>query len=859
MRIRSWSRVSLAFLVAGLKLAAYSLTSVHLVGFVAFLACAAPARAQSLTFTHFAGSDGGADSIDASGSAARFWYPGGVAVDGSGNVYVADTTNYTIRKITQAGVVTTLAGTAGARGSADGTGSAARFNWPTGVAVDGSGNVYVADSGNSTIRKITPAGAVTTLAGAAGGGSADGTGSAARFNQPNGVAVDASGNVYVADSVNRTIRKITPAGVVTTLAGTAGSWGSVDGTGSAARFSLPSGVAVDASGNVYVADRNNSTIRKITPDGVVTTFAGTAGSIGSADGTGSAARFYSPSGVAVDGTGNVYVADTYNQTIRKITPAGVVTTLAGTALSYGSADGTGSAARFWNPSGVAVDGSGNVYVADGGNNGGNNAIRKITPAGVVTTFAGTAGSYGSADGTGSAARFFWPSGVAVDGSGNVYVADSSNSTVRKITPAGVVTTLAGTAGASGSADGTGSAARFYSPRGVAVDGSGNVYVADSQNHTIRTITPAGVVTTLAGTAGSSGSADGTGSAARFDYPEGVAVDGSGNVYVADYNNHTIRKITPAGVVTTLAGTAGARGSADGTGNAARFTFPKGVAVDGSGNVYVADGGNNAIRKITPAGVVTTLAGTAGSYGSADGTGSAARFWGPSGVAVDGSGNVYVADTSNNTIRKITPAGVVTTLAGTAGSGESADGTGSAARFSSPYGVAVDGIGNVYVADGGNNAIRKSVPAIDDAGTIDAASGAIGITRLLGTAPRTATAWEWALIRRPSGSTAVLSSTSVENPTFTPDVADLFVFRLTASNSAGARISTVSVLVTATVPGDANGDGSVTVGDVFYLINNLFAGGPAPIGSGDANGDGSVTVGDVFYLINYLFAGGPAPI
>ena len=296
----------------------------------------------------------------------------------------------------------------------------------------------------------------------------------------------------------------------------------------------------------------------------------------------------------------------------------------------------------------------------------NNTIRKITPAGVVSTLAGLAGSSGSADGTGSAARFCYPYGVAVDGSGNVYVADTDNYTIRKITPAGVVSTLAGLAGSSGSADGTGSAARFDYPYGVAVDGSGNVYVADSGNNTIRKITPAGVVSTLAGMAGSSGSADGTGSAARFNYPTGVAVDGSGNVYVADTGNNTIRKITPAGVVSTLAGTAGSSGSADGTGSAARFYYPYGVAVDGSGNVYVADNDNYTIRKITPAGVVSTLAGLAGSSGSADGTGSAARFYYPYGVAVDGSGNVYVADTDNDTIRKITPAGVVSTLAGLAG-------------------------------------------------------------------------------------------------------------------------------------------------------------------------------------------------
>ena len=241
-----------------------------------------------------------------------------------------------------------------------------------------------------------------------------------------------------------------------------------------------------------------------------------------------------------------------------------------------------------------------------------------------THLAGSVGGRGWFDGTGIEARFYRPMGVAVDGSGNVYVADLYNHTIRKISPSGVVTTLAGLAGSNGSADGTGSGARFYYPRGVAVDGSGNVYVADYANHTIRKVTSSGVVTTLAGLAGSFGSADGTGSEARFYTPSGVAVDGSGNVFVGDYANHTIRKVTSSGVVTTLAGLVGSVGSADGTGDAARFFYPMGVAVDGSGNVYVADEFHHTIRKVTSSGAVMTLAGLAGSSGSADGTGSGAR-------------------------------------------------------------------------------------------------------------------------------------------------------------------------------------------------------------------------------------------
>jgi len=611
----------------------------------------------------FAGNPYGPGSTDGTGAAARFNSPYGVATDTSGNVYVAESFNHTIRKITPAGVVTTLAGAAGMPGSADGTGSAARFTLPAAVATDASGTVYVVDSGSHTIRKITPAGVVTTLAGTAGvSGSTDGTGSAASFYYPARVATDASGNVYAADSGNNTIRKITPAGVVTTLAGTAGASGSADGTGPEARLNSPNGVATDVSGNVYVADYGNNTIRKITPAGVVTTLAGTAGMRGSNDGTGAESRFSNPDGVATDASGNVYVADSSNNTIRKITPAGVVTTLAGTAGTRGSNDGTGAAASFNGSRGVATDASGNVYVADSFNS----AIRKITPAGVVTTLAGTPGVEGSVDGTGAAARFSGPRGVTLDASGNIYVADRTNQTIRKITPAGVVTTLAGTAGSLGIDDGTGAAARFTFPYGLATDAGGNVYVTDSLNYTIRKVTPAGVVTTLAGTARASGSEDGTGGVARFNNPTGLAIDASGNVYVADSNNHTIRKITPAGVVTTLAGTAGVSGGEDGAGAAARFSSPAGLATDASGNVYVADFGNHTIRKITPAGVVTTLAGKASTRGNDNGNGAAARFNSPRGVATDASGAVYVADTYNYTIRKITPAGEVSTLAGTAG-------------------------------------------------------------------------------------------------------------------------------------------------------------------------------------------------
>ena len=299
---------------------------------------------------------------------------------------------------------------------------------------------------------------------------------ASQFNFPQGVAVDASGNLYVSD-YNHRIQKVTPAGVVTTFAGSTA--GHANGTGAAAQFDVPWGLAFDASGNLYVADLSNHRIRKVTPAGVVSTIAGS-GTAGFADeNIGTNAQFDNPSAVAVDALGNVYVADYDNHRIRKVTPAGVVTTLAGSGTAGFVDDNIGSDAQFNNPSAVAVDASGNVYVADANNN----RIRKVTPAGGVTTLAG--GTLGFADGTGTDAKFYNPMGLAIDASGNLYVADNGTDRIRKVTSAGVVTTLVG--GTRGYVDGTGTAAQFYSPRGMAVDSLGNIYVVDASNDRVRKI------------------------------------------------------------------------------------------------------------------------------------------------------------------------------------------------------------------------------------------------------------------------------------------------------------------------------------------------------------------------------------
>jgi sugar lactone lactonase YvrE len=333
------------------------------------------------------------------------------------------------------------------------------------------------------------------------------------------------------------------------------------------------------------------------------------------------------------------------------------------------------------------------------------AVACLAAAAQVSTFAGS-GTIGSVNGNGTAASFYLPYSVVVDKSGSLLVSDTATNLVRKISPAGDVTTFAGGGSSGTSQDGNGTAASFSGLSGLALDSTGNAYAAEFGGNRIRKITAAADVTTLAGS-GAIGSLDGHGTSATFNTPSSVATDADGNIYVLEFIGAVVRKITPAGDVTTLAGS-GTAGFADGTGAAASFGQAYGIATDAAGNVYVADTGNNRIRKITPGGVVTTLAGS-GQAGATDGAGSLASFAGPGGLAVDSDGTIYVADTDNSLLRKITPAGVVSTLAGQPGVLGAQNGIGTAATFKRPFGVTVDAAGNLYVADTFGNLIRKVTP------------------------------------------------------------------------------------------------------------------------------------------------------
>ena len=770
---------------------------------------------------------------DGAGTAALFSQPVDVAIDGFGRLFIADAIYNAVRVAdVSTGSVRTLTG-GNSGGYADGNAAVAKFNTPSGVDVDNAGSsVYVAEHINSLIRTVTVATGVTvTLAGGGGMGSgnygfANGVGTQAVFNNPAGIALNPSDTVlYVADVSNHMIRAIVIATrSVTTLAGggpLGGSFGYVNGVGTAARFYGPSDVAVTSAGTVFVADKRNSVLRAIDiSTGATTTLAGWYNYAGAypayIDGIGNSAVFNSLSSLAVGMGSDLIISDSSNSLIRVANmTTGMVTTLSGgncttCRTSSGSMDGVGWGAGFNYPTGIAVDGAGVAYVSDSSNN----LIRAVdVSTGVVTSFAGggSAGGVGSgrANGAGSVVTFNYPTGLDVDGApgvaaSNIYVADNNNHLIRAIAVTTRVVSILGGGTSAGSTDGLSS--KFNFPTDVACDtSSGRLYVADSGNNLIRSIViSTKSVSRFAGggstTGLASGFVNGIGSAALFDTPIGIALDGSSSIlYVAEYGNSAIRAIAISSrAVTLLAG--GSRGYADGFGTTARFLYPYGIDADGSGSIFIGGTQNDAIRVINISSTqVSTLAGLTTSYNTpVDGIGSMAKFDKPFGVSVDGSGKVYVSDASSNLIRAVTAAtGAVTTLAGGYSPNDRgvtsgfADGFGTAAAFFSPGGVALDTASNIiYVADPFNNVIRAICPSLPQA----ASSASVSMTPSVSTSAKpTSSISSSASV---SGA-AIVASSSTTSSSVSPTNSGSIAASATASSSTTPS-NVGSVAATATL-------------------------------------------------------------
>jgi RHS repeat-associated protein len=664
-------------------------------------------------------------------TSARINNDAGVALDSSGNIYIADTWNNCVRKVTvSTGVITTIAGDdAGGYAGDGGAATTARLEQPQGVALDSSGNVYIADTGNNRIRKVTVlTGDIATIAGngTAGYSGDGGAAISAELNFPSGVAVDSSGNVYIADAYNQRVRKLTVSTAkISTIAGN-GIPGYTGNSGPAisAELSNPSGVAVDSSGNIYIADSGNNSVRKVTASsGDIAAFAGN-GTYGYSGDNGPAvnAQLALPYGVFVDSSGNVYIADSNNSVIRKVTALTLaITTVAGNGSPGYLGDGAQAmSAALYDPAGVVVDASGNIYIADDFNC----RVRKVTAStGIINTVAGST-SYGGDGGPATSALFYYPGGMRVDASGNLYIADTINDAIRKVTAStGIITTIAGNGTCCYSGDGkAATSAQLYYPSDVALDSNGNIYIADSDNSRIRKVTVAtGVITTVAGNGTFGYSGDGSAAAnAALNFPSGVAVDSAGNLYIADNDNNVIRKVTAAGIISTIAGDGVAGYTGDG-GAALKATLdaPYFVALDGAGNLYISDSGNDVIREVLAgSGLIKTVVGTGVAGYSGDGGAAASAMLNfPQGIALDYGGNLYIADNGNSRVRKVrlSTTGVITTVAGIATPGYYGDTMAAlSAELFEPIGVAVDASANLYVVDTNNDRVRaigKEIPTV----------------------------------------------------------------------------------------------------------------------------------------------------
>jgi sugar lactone lactonase YvrE len=640
--------------------------------------------------------------------------PFGAAVDGPGNIYFAAANS--VFKVDTAGVLTRVAGSIVAGSAGDGGPAAdAELDSAQGVALDSAGNLYIADSGNCRIRKVAVDGSITTVAGngTPGYSGNGGPGTSAQLRFPHGVAVDGAGNLYIADTYNSRIRKVAAAtGIISTVAGTAfvGLFGD-GGLATDAELNHPYGVAVDTAGNFYIADTANNAIRKVTvANGIINTVAGISTGAAGYTGDGAAAtsaELNGPFGVALDGAGNLYIADSGNSRVREVTVAnGIINTVAGNGTyGYSGDGGAATSAKISAPYGVALDTNGNLYIADSNNS----VIRKVA-SGVIATVAGNGIGYAGDGGPATGALIKYAYGAAVDASGDLYIADAANNRIRKVATNGTITTVAGTGTAGYSGDGgPATSAELNGPAGVLVDGAGNLYISDTGNSRVREVVANGTIATVAGNGTAAFSGDkGPATSASLSFPYGLAMDTAGNLYIADTYNSVIRKVATNGTITTVAGDNVPGYSGDGgSPTAAQLDFPYGLAVDGSGNLYIADSSNNRIREVS-SGTIATVAGsnTAG-YAGDGAAATSAELQNPQGVAVDAAGDIFIADTGNIVIREVIGSNI-STVAGNRGFGAAGDGgPATSAQFNSPYDVVVDSAGDVYVTD--QAVVRLLVP------------------------------------------------------------------------------------------------------------------------------------------------------
>jgi sugar lactone lactonase YvrE len=616
---------------------------------------------------------------------------GAVAMDPLGDLFIADTLNNRVRKVDTNGTIHLIAGNGAYGFSGDGGAATnASFNVPMGIALDKKLNIFIADFKNSRIRKIDANGIVSTVAGNGTNGFSGDGGPAtnASLYYPASVAVDTSGNLLIADEYNNRIRRVNTNGVISTVAGKDMGFSGDHGPATNAALSFPAGIAIDGSGNLWIADTYNDRIRRVDTNGTIITVAGS--SLGYyCDGCpATGAPLYLPFDVAVDVAGRFFLADYGNNRVRMVDTNGIITTVAGNGIRGSSGDGVAATnASLYSPGKVALDNSGNVYFTD------NLRIRKVGGDGLLTTVAGGWTGDGGQAVSASLAR---PVGVCAGTSGDLFITDLYNNRVRRLDTNGIIAVVAGngTTGLSGDGGPATNASLTY-PYASAADGFGNVFIADQGNNRVRRVGADGVISTLA----------------KLSSPYGVAADAAGNVFVSSFSSNCVYKVDTNGMIAIFAGTGTAGFYGDGgAATNANLSAPWGLSVDASGNLFIADYGNGRIRRVDTSGMIATVAGGGSAYGD-DGAATNAALYSPRGVAIDSCGNLFIGDRGDFRIRKVDTNGIITTVAGNGavpfppgGSGDGGRATN--ASLSNVWGLTLDTSGDLLIADYDNDRIRK---------------------------------------------------------------------------------------------------------------------------------------------------------
>jgi DNA-binding beta-propeller fold protein YncE len=633
-----------------------------------------------------------------------------MATNTAGDLYIADAGNEVVEEVTPSGRLHVVAGDGRAGVPTPGPATRSALQGPDSVAVNRAGDLFIADSFNQRVEEVTPSGRLSVFAGD-GQTGAPTPGPAARsaLDEPSWLAFGPNGDLYLSDSGNSLVEKVTPAGQLSVVAGDGKFGPPSPGPATGSALDQPSGLAVGPNGDLYIADPGNHVVEQVTPAGRLSVLAGQVGLSGApVAGPAAASALAAPTGLAVDGQGDLFIADSGNNVVVEVAASGALSVVAGDGKQGQPSPGPAGASALDKPTGLVARPQGGLFIADSGNN----VVEELSPTGELSVVAGVAGNTGPPTvGPARRSALSSPDGVAVNLAGDLFIADSGNDVVEEVGPEGDLSVVAGDGKQGRPRAGPATSSRLDGPSGVAVSPSGDVYIADSGNNDIVEVTASDQLRVVAGVPGQHGlPTPGPAARSRLDDPSGLAVGPGGDLYIADSLNNLIERVNPSGELSIVAGNGEQGTPTTGLAVRSRLHWPTSVAFDADEDMFIADSRNDAVEKVSPAGLLSVVAGLPGQAGpETPGPAAQSRLDWPTGVAADGQGYVFVADSENDVVAAVSPVGTLSVVAGNGQEGFPTPGPALASAFSFPAGLAVGRDGDLYIADLVNDDVEEVSP------------------------------------------------------------------------------------------------------------------------------------------------------